>query len=446
MDSNIVKSQNTGIVFMEESFIIQTADFQLTQMDFFIRMMVATGIGFVIGLEREHASSRKKEEIFAGVRTFVLVVLLGFLATFLSLYFTEWILLGGLLGTTVIVAVSYWVSAIKGEIGGTTEFATLLAFLLGCTTFLGFIESSLAITVVVLVMLSIKVKLKSIIGRITQEEMYAFVKFVALALLILPFLPNKVIGPFDVFNPRELGWVIVLTSGIGFVGYMLMKFLGSGRGILLTGIFGGLVSSTVVTWVFSKKSKAVPELSGSCAVAILAASTIMVIRVLAWVIIFNKAILPDLLVPALLIFLAGLGASLFFYKKQQSQAKTDTDIPLGEPLNLREAVFFGFLYTGILLLVSYANSQFGTKGIYISSAIAALTDIDAITISMSKLAGDSVSMLTAQNAILLATLCNTIVKIGIALWAGSKEIRRYILIGYGLIFLAGLIGFVILNI
>ena len=172
----------------------------------------------------------------------------------------------------------------------------------------------------------------------------------------------------------------------------------------------------------------------------------MVIRVLAWVIIFNKAILPDLLVPALLIFLAGLGASLFFYKKQQSQAKTDTDIPLGEPLNLREAVFFGFLYTGILLLVSYANSQFGTKGIYISSAIAALTDIDAITISMSKLAGDSVSMLTAQNAILLATLCNTIVKIGIALWAGSKEIRRYILIGYGLIFLAGLIGFVILNI
>lgn len=431
---------------MEENFIIQTADFQLTQMEFFVRMLVATGIGFVIGLEREHSALLKKEEIFAGVRTIVFVILFGFLATFLSFFLTNWFLIFSFLGVITLVAVSYWVSANKGEIGGTTEFATLLAFLLGCSTFLGFVEASLTITVVVLVFLSLKVKLKNIIGRITQVEMYAFVKFVVLALLILPVLPNNTFGPFDVFNPRELGWVVVLTSGLGFVGYLLMKFLGSGRGILLTGIVGGLVSSTMVTWVFSKKSKETPELSSNCAVAILAASTIMIIRVLVWVLIFNQVILSQLALPILLMFLTGLGATFYFYKQQQLLPKVKTDFPLGEPLNLKEAVFFGILYTGILLFVSYANNQFGTNGIFVSSAIAGLTDIDAITISMSKLAGGSIPILTAQNAIVIATLCNTIVKIGISLWSGSKQLRKFILIGYGLIFLAGVVGFIILNI
>lgn len=430
---------------MEESLIIQTENFQLTQIEFFIRLLVATGIGLVIGLEREHTSITEKGENFAGLRTFVFVVILGFLTTFVGVILTHWVLVGGLLTTMVVVAVSYWISASKGEIGGTTEFATLLAFLLGSTTFMGFIQESLAIMVIMVVLLSLKVELKRIIGQITQAELYAFIKFVVLALLVFPFLPNETFGSYAVFNPRELGWVIVLTSGLGFAGYLLMKFLGSDRGILLTGILGGLVSSTVVTWVFSKKSKEVPELSRNCAVAILAASTIMVIRVVVWVFIFNRALLPGLILPMILIFLVGIGISFFFYKKQQSQPKVRADFPLGEALNLREAIFFGLLYTGILLLVSYANQEYGAKGIFLSSAIAGLTDIDAITISVSKLAGNTVLLLTAQNAILLATLCNTIVKIGISLWAGSKELRKYVLIGYGGIFAAGLVGFIILN-
>jgi uncharacterized membrane protein (DUF4010 family) len=430
---------------MEESLIIQTDNFQLTQVEFFIRLLVATGIGLVIGLEREHTSISGKGENFAGLRTFVLVVILGFLATFVSTILTPWILVGGLLTTMVIVAVSYWVSSTKGEIGGTTEFATLLAFLLGSTTFMGFIQESLAIMVIMVVLLSLKVELKRFVGQITHAELYAFIKFVVLSLLIFPFLPNETFGPYDVFNPRELGWVVVLTSGLGFAGYLLMKFLGSDRGILFTGIIGGLVSSTVVTWVFAKKSKEAPALSRNCAVAILAASTIMVIRVIVWVMIFNRALLPALMIPMALVFLAGIGTSIFLYRQQKSLPKVTTDFPLGEALNLREALFFGFLYTGILFLVSYANHQYGAKGIFLSSAIAALTDIDAITISVSKLAGDTVSLVTAQNAILLATLCNTIVKIGIALWAGSKDLRKYVLIGYGLVFVAGLIGFIILN-
>jgi uncharacterized membrane protein (DUF4010 family) len=430
---------------MDESFIIQTDTIQLTQMDFFIRMLVAAGIGFVIGIEREYSSIGKKYERFAGVRTFVVVVFLGFLTAMVSILFTPLLFMGVLICLGLIVSVSYWITANKGGIGGTTEFTILLAFLLGSTTFMGFIETSLALMVVTTVFLSLKVTIKTFIGEITQDELYAFITFVVLALLILPFLPNQTYGPFEVFNPKELGWVIVLTSGLTFVGHLLMKFLGTDRGILFTGIVGGLISSTVVTWVFSKKSKEVPELSIHCAVAILAASTIMIVRVVVWVLIFNPALWPALGLPIAVLFLAGLGISIYFYRKQQAANQLNAEVPLGNPLNLREAIFFGLLYTGILFLVSYANEEFGEAGIFLSTGIAALTDIDAITISLSKLAGKNIQFLTAQNAILLAALCNTIVKIGISLFAGSNRLRKYILIGYGVIFLAGIVGFIVLN-
>ena len=430
---------------MEETYFIQVDNFSLTQSEFFIRLMVATGVGLVIGLEREHAYVSKKREIFAGIRTFVFVVLFGFLTTFLSYYLSPWVFAIGLLGTIAIVTVSYWISANKGAMGGTTELAFIISFLLGSVILLGFTEAGLAVTVVVVVLLSLKVRLKTIVDRITEDEMVAFIKFVVLALLILPFLPNTFIGPYEVFNPRELGWVIVLTSGIGFFGYILMKFLGSDRGILLTGIAGGLVSSTIVTWVFSKKSSQVPELSKNCAIAILVASSIMVIRVYVWIIIFNPSLLPELILPLFIVFITGLLVAFYLYRSQLNKEATPTNFPLGDPLNLRDAVFFGFLYTAVLLFVSYANNQFGTKGIFLSTAIAALTDIDAITISVSKLGGDALTILTAQNAILLATLCNTIVKIGIVLWAGSGKLRKYVMLGYGLIFFAGIIGFLLLN-
>lgn len=430
---------------MEEILIIDTDNFQLSQQDFFVRLLVATGIGLLIGLEREHASSPMKEEIFAGVRTFVFVVLFGFLTAFLSFYFTHWLMVGGLLSVMVFGGLSYWRKSLDGDIGGTTAFAMLTSYLLGGTVFLGYVEASLAVTVLALLALSLKGPLHSIVRQITQNEFYALVKFVVIALLVLPFLPDQTIGPFKVFNPREVGWIIILTSGIGFLGYILMKFLGSKKGILLTGIFGGLVSSTVVAWVFAEKSKEVTGLSKNCAVAILSASTIMVIRVFVWMIIFNQALLGKLVLPLSLVFLAGAAIALYYYNRPSRHAAVTADFPLGEPLNLKKAFLFGVLYTGILFMVSYANSQLGTKGIYVSSAIAALTDIDAITISVSKLAGDSFPILTAQNVILLATLCNTLVKIGISLTIGSRALRKYILWGFGLIFLAGLAGFLMIN-
>lgn len=429
-----------------DEFVIELVNFQLTQQDFIIRILIAIGSGFLIGLEREHSALNSKQEAFAGTRTFVFLVLLGFLGAMTHFIFTSWIFLGILLSVVSFIAISYYMTSSKGDIGGTTEFSALIAFLLGALIFLGYIELSLMITVVSMVLLSSKGKLQTIIGEITEEEMYALIRFVVLALLILPFLPDEGIGPFGVVNLQEIGWIIILTSGLGFLGYLLIKFLGHDRGILLTGIVGGLVSSTMVTWIFAKKSKDAPALSSHCATAILAASSIMIIRVLVWVFIFNTDLAPSLYLPVGLIFGAGIGATLLFYFRQNRNIAVDTRLPQGKPLNMRSALTFGVIYTLVILLVSYTNKYFGQSGMYISSVIAGLTDIDAITISVSKLAGDTLSINIAQNAIILATISNTLIKIGISLWAGSAELRKFIFIGYGAIFIAALVAFAYLNV
>lgn len=430
---------------MEEKYIIETALLKLTELDLLIRILIATGIGFVLGMEREFSKLDEKVNQIAGIRTFSIVSIFGLSTALLGVVFQPWIFIIGLVGVIVLVGISYRINASKGDMGGTTEFALFLAFVLGGAVLLGFIKSSLAVTVILLVILSSKLKLHTMVGQLTQKEIFAFVQFVVLAVLILPFLPDVNMGPFDVVNPREMGWVIVLTSGIGFVGYMLTKFVGANKGILITGILGGMVSSTVVTWTFSKKSKVSPQLSDTYAVGIFAAACVMICRVFVLVYIFNSDLLPGLLVPLLVILGVAIAVTWFFNRKQKNNGRVIENIPLGEPLNIKEAITFGFLYTAILILVSYASNTYGDSGIYISSAISALTDIDAITISVSKLAGKSISVLTAQNAILIATLSNTVVKIGISLYSGSKQLKKDVLLGYGAVFIAGVIGFVILN-
>ncbi|HLW14660.1 MAG TPA: MgtC/SapB family protein [Flavobacteriaceae bacterium] len=427
-----------------EELLINHESFQLTQMEFLIRLVVGLGIGFLIGLEREHAALTKTIKPFAGIRTIILVVLLAFLSMMMYYMISPWILVVSLIGLFGLVSFSYFVVH-RDDAGGTTELSVIISFFLGMLTFLGFMEISLAITMIVVGLLSSKIRLHRFIGTITSEELVAVIRFGVIALLIFPFLPNYSIDPYDVINLREVGLIVLLTSGLSFIGYILMRVFGKDYGILLTGIVGGIISSTMITWIFAKKSKEQPSLVHNCMAAIMAASTVMMVRVIIWVFIFNAPLFKDLLVPISLIILTSLALTLYYNYKAKKQPKEDLDIPLGKPLNLRTAVFFAALYMGVLLFISFSNEQFGDKGIYLTTAIASLTDVNAITISLTKLAGDSLTFLIASNAIILGTLSNTLIKIGIALYAGGKELKKMIFFGYGMIFLSGVIAFLVLN-
>src|SRR5690606_36507738 len=150
-----------------DEYVIDVLQLQLMQKDFFIRLLVATGIGFLLGLEREHSALRQKQEAFAGMRTFVLVVLLGFVGAMMHYLFWTWSFLAVFMAVVIFIASSYWSSSSRGDSGGTTDFSALLAFLLGALTFLGYIAMSLMITVTILVVLSSKVRLQTISGVIT---------------------------------------------------------------------------------------------------------------------------------------------------------------------------------------------------------------------------------------------------------------------------------------
>lgn len=408
-----------------------------------IRVLVAIGIGFIIGLEREHAALKDKLESFAGIRTFVFVVLLGLIAGICFFVLSPLVYVAILFCVIIITAISYFITASKGDIGATTEFSVLIAFLLGTLLLLGRLEVSLAITVFVVVLLSAKIRLQSFVGAITAEELYDFIRFVVIALLIFPFLPNESYGPYKVVNPREIGWVIILTSGLGFVGYLMMKFLGPRRGILISGIVGGFISSTAVTWVFSKKSRENEDYAHNCAIAILAASSIMAIRALVWIFIFNRSLFDTIAISIFFVFIAGLGVTLFFYYRYRRNEIIETSIRQDKPLDLPGALTFGIIYTVILLVVSYANANMGDRGLMISSAIAGLSDIDAITITVSKLADINLDFTTAGDAILIAMISNTLVKTGIGMWAGSKTLRRDLFIGYSVMILVALITLII---
>lgn len=426
-----------------DTFIIDTEQLRITQYDLIIRVLVGIGIGFIIGLEREHASLKDKLEGFAGIRTYVFVVLLGFIAGICFFLLSPLVYVAILSCVVILVAISYFISASKGEIGATTEFSVLIAFLLGTLLLLGKLEISLAITVFVVVLLSAKIRLRSFVGAITAEELYDFIRFVIIALLIFPFLPDETYGPYKVINPREIGWVIILTSGLGFVGYLMMKFLGPRRGILISGIVGGFISSTAVTWVFSKKSRENEDISHNCAVAILAASSIMAVRALVWIFIFNRSLFDAIAIVIVLVFLTAAGVTLFFYYRYRRNEVIETSMRQDKPLDLPGALVFGIIYTIILFVVSYANANMGDRGLMISSAIAGLSDIDAITITVSKLANLNLNFTTAGDAILIAMVSNTLVKTGIGIWAGSKTLRRDLLTGYSIVIVVALISLIL---
>lgn len=427
-----------------DELIINHELFQVTQLDFLIRLLVGVGIGLLIGLEREHAALNKMITPFAGIRTFVLVILLAFLSMMLYYWVSPWILIITIIGLFGLIGISYFISS-KDSAGGTTEISVFIAFFLGIITFLGYVEISLAITMIVVVLLSSKLRLQRFVGTIRSEELVAVIRFGVIALLIFPFLPNQAIDPYEVINLREVGLIVLLTSGLSFIGYILMRVFGKSYGILLTGIVGGLISSTMITWIFAKKSKEAPSLVNQSMAAIMAASTVMIVRVIVWVWLFNKTLLKMLLLPTLIITLASLASTLYFNFRQSKGEEQDVEIPLGEPLNLRTAMFFALLYTSILFFISFSNEHIGESGIYLTSAIASLTDINAITISLTNLAGETLSFKMAANAIIIGTLSNTLIKIGIALYAGSKTLRKLIFIGYGIIFLSGIVAFLIIN-
>jgi uncharacterized membrane protein (DUF4010 family) len=394
-----------------------------------LRFGIALLIGVLIGLEREYARLKEDVRAFAGVRTFPLVALLGCCAALMTDLGGPWAfaILAVLVGS--LIAISYSIDAFQGRVGMTTEVAAVVVFVCGALAYWGYLELAAALAVVTFGFLTLKPQLHRLASRVSSEDMYATLKFAVISLIVLPVLPNQTYGPppFDAFNPYKTWLMVVFISGISFLGYVLIKVVGSRRGIGLTGLLGGLVSSTAVTLSFAHRSEEQPDFARPFVLAITLAWTVMFGRVLVEVAVLNRGLLSQLWLPLVAGMAAGLAFCVIYFSAQRTAQESDVEI--SNPFELGPAIKFGLLYAAILLVAKVAQYYFLDAGVYVASVVAGFTDVDAITLSMAELSGapGGVSLPTGARAVVLAVIANTVVKGGIALTTGSATLRGALL-------------------
>jgi uncharacterized membrane protein (DUF4010 family) len=390
-----------------------------------LRFGIALFIGVLIGLEREYARLKEEVKAFAGVRTFPLISLLGCSAALISELTAAWSFAVVAFLVGLLIAIAYAFDAREGRVGLTSEVAAMVVFVCGALCYWDYLDLAAALAVVTFGFLTLKPQLHRFAERISSEDLYATLKFAIISLIILPVLPNETYGPppFDAFNPYKTWLMVVFISGISFLGYVLIKVIGGSRGIGLTGLLGGLVSSTAVTLSFSERSQDHPDLARPFALAITLAWTVMFGRVIVEVAVLNQALLSALWMPMAAAMAAGLAFCVFYYLAQRTDEAAD--MKLSNPFELGPAIKFGILYAVILIVAKAAQFYFQEAGLYAAAAVAGLADVDAITLSMAELAGAEGGVATsiAARAVVLAAISNTIVKGGIALSVGSKTLR-----------------------
>lgn len=395
-------------------------------------LAVAALAGLAVGIERQwsgHASGANAR--FAGARTFLLLGMLGGLA--------GWFTRGGfgvlgvlLLGAgTAITIVAYAIAARKpgAEADGTTEVAALLVLGLGAAAGLGFpLLTSAAVSVTVLALVE-KSRIHDLISRIGQAELEAALQFAVLALVILPILPEGPYGPFDSIRPRALWTVVLLFSAINFVGYGARRAVGEQKGYGITGLLGGLLSSTAVTLSFSRLSREHPGMGRALASGVLAACTVLLPRVLLISLILNPSValaLVPFLVPPLIVGSAFVAFALLRRAHSDEQAMS----PEGaSPLGLWSAIKMAIAFQAVLIAIPLANELWSSAGVLASAAVLGLTDVDALTYSMARLAATPDSVSLSAKAIAVGILSNTLLKLGLALSVGGRGFRRPAAIG-----------------
>ncbi len=400
----------------------------LTQ--FAARLAIATLIGLAVGLEREasgHASGPNAR--FAGIRTFLLLGMLGGCAGLLFSDgdpFAGGILLG-VGGAFVVAAYTLAVRRPAMDLDGTTEAAALVVLALGTMAGRGQLGLAAGAAAVAVLALSEKTRLHAFVQRIDGTELRAGLQFAVLALVVLPLLPQGPFGGVLAIKPRTLWIIVLLFSGLNFLGYLARRYAGAERGFGIAGMLGGVVSSTAVTVEFSRHSRTDPALGAALGRGVIGACVVLIPRVLTVSAVMNldvaRALLPFLL-PALVI---GIATFVFWHRRGRvSSPAAFTDAQ--NPLQLWTAIRMAIAFQVAISLIAYVRSAVGTPGIYASGALLGLTDVDALTVSMSR-AGAELTTYVAAKAIAIGILANTLLKLAVSVAIGTSLFRRVAAVG-----------------
>jgi uncharacterized membrane protein (DUF4010 family) len=401
----------------------------------FLDFAVALGLGLLVGWQRERSASH-----MAGIRTFPLITLLGTTCGMLAEQWGGWIVAAGFLGVSAMALMATLLRLGHEEHpdpGQTTEAAALLMFAVGAYLAFGSRPVAVAVGGTVVVILHLKAPLQTILGRITEADFRAVMKFVAISLVILPVLPNQTYGPYDVWNPRQIWLMVCLIVAIGLLGYAAYRLFGAKAGSLLAGVLGGLISSTATTVSYSRRVREASDAAPLAAVVIMAASTVAFARILIEIAVVGSNVFarmaPPLAVLLGLMAIITIGAYVFAGKS------ADVMPPQKNPAQLRSALLFGGLYGLVVLGVAAAKEYLGDRGLYVVAIISGLTDMDAITLSTANLAAAGrIDTSTGWRLICTAALSNLVFKGGVVAVLGRRVLLSRVGILYGIALAGGI--------
>jgi uncharacterized membrane protein (DUF4010 family) len=382
-------------------------------------------IGLLLGLERERARDPAEAEGFAGIRTFPLFTLGGFLAAVLAGHAP--LALPALLVAVAALAIAFQVVGPAGK-GATTEMAAILAVLLGATAGFGRGSLAAAVAVVATLLLTLKAPLHRLARAVSQDEILAILKFGVVALIVLPLLPHRGVGPYQAVNPRDLGFMVVLLTAVSLAGYLLVRFFGEGKGFALAGLLGGLASSTAVALSFSRKARVTPDLARPLAAGIVVASTVLYARGALVLLVLDPPLGRHLLPRLAALLVMGLVLSLLLLRRASASGEAGPALSLGNPVELGHAVVLAALFGVVLLIARVAQAELGTAGLWTVGAVGGLVDVDSVSVAAARLRQqDVVGIPVAAGAYLLATLSNLIFKGGVSFIVGGRPLARHVL-------------------
>lgn len=404
-------------------------------------LLIALAIGLMIGVERgwQERASQEGQRI-AGVRTYGLIGLLGGSFGLLSQQYGELILGLGFIAVSVVVGMIFLVKQKQsGEWGITSLVALLLVFILGVLAANGEVLVAAATAVVTVLLLSNKPQLHGLISRLQAEELRAGIKLLLISVVMLPVLPDQGFGPWQALNPFRIWMMVVMIASISFAGYMAIKLGGTRRGILFTGLFGGLASSTAVTLHLSRLGKKSPAVVPVAASGILIACGTMYLRMLLVVGLLAPAMLtqfwPVVVLMAILTYLP-----LLIYQRSATGPSLDTSSTLQNPLELKTALTFGVILTAVMLLSVMLREAYGDAGLMTLAALSGIADVDAILLSLVGMVESELADRLFVMGCVIAACTNSTVKAMMCWLIGGKTLG--VKAGGPLVF-AGFVGVIV---
>ena len=386
-----------------------------------LRFLVAIALGFLVGLERESRGTEISTKLTAGVRTYTLISLFGFGCAWLFRLNVQFIIPIGIIVIGSMTLAGYLAKQKSGAIGWTSEIAALLIFVVGVLCLVADIWIPMALGIFTTLLLSEKAHLEQYIEKLDKSEFLAVVKFLIVTVIILPALPDKEYTQYNL-NPYRIWQIVILISSIGFVGYFLMKKFGDKVGLWLSGLMGGIVSSTAVSIAMGNIAKSNEHLARRAFQATILASSVMYLRILVIIYFINSGIANDIWWK--MVFLFGFGIILAFLVHATKDNTPSTPLSsIQNPFEIKPAVIFASLFVILSVVTVIVQQFFGEGGLLGLAAVVGVTDIDPFILSIVN--NKSLVESVVIPALIISMMSNTFIK-GIYFGFLSKESRKQV--------------------